>query len=47
MKQRFLDFPGTVSKIFFEMQIFKYVSIKFLFCSNIVHTGRDIRLNKS
>lgn len=46
MKQRFLNFPDTVSMIFFEIQIFKYVLIKFLFCSDIVQVGRDIMLNK-
>lgn len=46
MKERFLNFPGTVTLIF-EMQILKYMLIKYLFCSDIVEVGRDVRLNKS
>lgn len=51
MKQILLNFPGTVSMIFFEMQIFKYMLIRLLFCSDIVQVDlclpRDIILNKS
>lgn len=51
MKQILLNFPGTVSMIFFEMQIFKYMLIRLLFCSDIVQVDlylpRDLILNKS
>lgn len=47
MKQRYLNFSGAVTVIFFEKQIFKYMLIRFLFCSDIVQIGRDMRLNES
>lgn len=46
MKYRFLNFPQTISVIF-EMQIFKYLLIRFIFCTDIGQVGKDIMLNKA